>query len=129
MPAYILLVGLPLLGLLGILDLGRGIAAPPAVGGEWTAQFTSAACAAAELRQPALSISQSGTELVVTLNDGRGTTFPATLSDGRLSARNLTATVTGEPGERVLQGRITVAGCTPIAFRAQRQKPSSKGGA
>ena len=39
--AYILLVGLPVLGLVGVLKTGRGVAAPISLDGTWTLQADS----------------------------------------------------------------------------------------
>ena len=121
-----LLVGLPVLGLLGILEAGRGIAAPLAIGGEWNLQFDPAAaggCAngPSSLRQPALNILQSGTEALVIVNDGRATTLQATIAGATVSARSLNATIAGKPGERTLTGAMNFDGCAPVAFRAVRQ--------
>jgi hypothetical protein len=116
------------LGLFGILEVGRGIAAPPSVGGDWVVQFDRAAdCAGASgLRQPGLSISQSGAEALIALNDGRGTTFPATVNGATLAAPALTATIAGKPGERVLEGRMNFDGCGTAVFRAVRQASARK---
>ena len=125
-----LLVGVPVLCLFGILEMGKGIAAPLSIGGEWTVQFDPAAnCASLTyLRQPALSISQSGAGVLITLNDGRSTTFPATITGATLTAASLTASIAGKPGERVLQGKFDFDGCAPVAFRAVRQASAKKGG-
>ena len=125
-----LLVGVPVLGLLGILEAGRGIAAPLSIGGEWTLEFDPAArCASgpAGLRQPALSISQSGTEALITLNDGHATTLEATVHGDNLSAKSLTATISGKPGARTLEGTMNFDGCAPVAFRAVRQASKKRG--
>jgi hypothetical protein len=115
--------------LFGIIEMGKGIAAPLSIGGEWTAQFDPAAdCAGlARLRQPALSISQSGPGALITLNDGRLTTFPATITGASVAAASLTATIAGKPGERVLEGKFNFSGCAPVAFRATRQAQAKKG--
>jgi len=84
--------------------------------------------ALARLRQPALSISQSGRGALITLNDGRSTTFPATLTGATLTAASLTATLAGKPGERVLEGQFDFDGCAPVGFHAIRQAPAKKGG-
>jgi len=119
------------LGLLGILEAGRGIAPPLAVGGEWVVEFGSgsAGCSSglAGLRQPALNISQSGTQAIVTLNDGHATSLNALIDGPDLTAKWLRATIAGKPGERTLQGEMTFAGCAPVAFRAVRQA-ARKGG-
>jgi hypothetical protein len=128
---YLLMVGVPILGLLGILEAGRRITAPPAIGGDWRVAFDPAAnCASgiAGLGQPALSISQSGTEALVTLNDGRGTVFPASLNGATLRAPFLTATIAGKPGQRVLEGRMNIGGCAGVPFRAVRLSRVGKGG-
>ena len=124
-------MGVPVLCLFGILEIGKGITAPPAIGGEWSVQFDPAAnCAGAfaRLRQPALSISQSGPGALIMLNDGRSTPFPATITGGTLTAASLTATIAGKRGERVLEGKFDFDGCAPVAFRAIRREPAKKGG-
>lgn len=122
-------MGIPLLGLLGILEAGRGIAAPPPISGDWTLQFDSAAsCASgpAGLQQPALSISQSGTAALITVNDGHATTLEATLDSATLTAKSpaasITASIAGQLGGRTLEGKMLFDGCGPVAFRALFQK-------
>jgi len=129
--AYILMVGVPILALLGILDVGRGITAPPSIGGDWNLEFDAASiCASglAKVRQPALNISQSGTEALVTVNDGRAAAFPVTIDGNTLRSQTVTATITGKPGQRVLDGKLDIAGCGPVAFHAVRRPPAKKGG-
>jgi len=124
-------VGLPVLCLFGIIEMGKGIAAPLSIGGEWTVQFDPAAnCASglSRLRQPVLSISQSGPGALITLNDGRSTTLAATITGATLAAASLTATIAGKPGEHVLEGKFDFDGCAPVAFRATRQAQAKKGG-
>ena len=130
MAAYLLLVGVPVLGLLGILEAGRGIAAPPSISGDWTLQFDPAAPCAngrASLRQPALSISQSGTGALITVNDGHATTLEASIDGSTLTAKSLTANIAGKPGERTLEGKMHFDGCAPVAFRAVRQATKKRG--
>jgi len=125
-----LLVGVPVLGLLGILEAGRGISAPLSIAGDWTLEFDPAAHCAngpAGLRQPALSISQSGTEVLITVNDGRATALEATVDGVTLTAKSLTATISGKPGERLLEGHMHFDGCAPVAFRAVRQASQKRG--
>jgi hypothetical protein len=129
--AYLVLVGIPVLGLLGILQAGRRVHAPLSIGGDWTVEFAAAeGCAngPAGLRQPALNISQSGTEALITLNDGHATTMEATVDNATLAAKSLTATISGRPGERTLAGQMNLKGCAPVAFRAVRQTPKKGGG-
>ena len=135
MAAYLVLVGVPVLGLLGILEAGRGVSAPLAISGEWTLSFDPAAGCAngpATLRQPALSISQSGTQALITVNDGHATTFEATVNGAAIAAKSpaagIAAGISGKAGERTLQGVMNFNGCPAVAFRAVRQA-SKKGGA
>lgn len=126
---------MPVLGLFGILEAGRSIPAPPAISGDWTLQFDPAAqCVSgpAGLRQPALSISQSGTQALITVNDGHATTLEATIDGATLTAKSpaaaISASIAGKPGARTLEGTLHFDGCPPVAFRAVRQAPK-KGGA
>ena len=76
---YVVLVGIPVLGVLGILQLGQGLAAPRAVSGIWqvTPSVSSLtpsvqlSCPAAfgVVEKPKLVIEQSGPRLVFDLND------------------------------------------------------------
>jgi hypothetical protein len=119
-----LLVGLPVLALMGILEAGRAVAAPLSIRGEWTLEFDSGATCArdlAALKQPALSISQSGPDVIITLNDGHGSTYPATLDGSALHSALLVASISGKYPARVLDGRINLAGCAPAGFHAVRQ--------
>ena len=123
-------MGVPVLGLLGILEAGRGIPAPLSVSGDWTLALDPAAlCAHGPdgLRQPALNISQSGTQALITLNDGHATTLQATIAGATLTARWLTASIVGKPGARTLEGRMSFDGCAPVAFRAVRQAAKRRG--
>lgn len=130
MAAYLLLVGVPVMGLLGILEAGRAIRAPLSVAGEWTLEFDPAARCAngpAGLLQSALNISQSGTQALITLNggnggnDGHAAAQEATVNGAALTAESLTAAISGKPGSRTLEGTMRFSGCAPVAFRAVRQ--------
>jgi hypothetical protein len=126
----VLLVGLPVLGLLGILDAGRSLRAPLSITGEWTVELDAGArCATgpASPRQPALSISQSGTQASITLNDGHAAMFDANVEGAALTAGPLRATIAGQPGARTLEGTMNLAGCGPVAFRAVRQTAKERG--
>lgn len=158
--AYVFLVALPILGLLGILRSGRHLTAPFSVDGVWKIE-------AAANRVPAptcnnflfavanapLSISQSGKELVVSLNGGslnggsktaagtlEGKTITASFASGGNSAPPdcgaqpwmLTATLDPQTEPRTLSGKISVAGCAscvPLEFRATKQPRVAGGGA
>jgi len=128
--AYIFLVGIPILCLFGILELGRGVAAPLSVGGAWSLTFeTNGTCAGVSaLRQPALNVSQSGTEALIMVNDGRGTVFSATVAGSALRGRALDATITGKSADRGLHGLLTVEGCPAVPFRAVRVSATPRKG-
>jgi hypothetical protein len=90
---YILLVGIPLLALSGIVHRGRKLRAPVSVAGDWriAANFSSLAgepCSEplTELHDPILKISQSGSHLVLTLDDPQRIALA-----GRINGELLTA--------------------------------------
>ena len=143
--AYGFLVGLPLLILFGILDTGRALVAPPAIAGEWTIALegTPAAtkCAGPLRTVPqALNISQSGTGVVITLNDAEKTRLTGVLegdhllgSTDRLKASgcdnapalHIDARVIGKRDQRWLQGRFSLSecdSCGTLPFHATRQR-------
>jgi len=90
--AYILLVGLPLFGLAGVLKAGRGLSAPLAVDGVWkldavTAQQETRVCSQPLAAMDSLlTISQSGRELVLTLNKQAAATAAGMIEGADLSA-------------------------------------------
>lgn len=97
---YAALVGIFVLGVLGILRLGHSLQAPASVGGNWTLQLTlppglDPACTLAlpGTDSAVLEISQSGPELVLTLNDANQTTF-----SGQLAGLKINASSKQEPG-------------------------------
>ncbi len=128
-------MGVPVLGLLGILEAGRGIPAPLSIGGEWAlTSDPTVNCAnppGSLQRQLAWSISQSGTQALITLNDGHATTLEATIDGATLTAKSpggaIAATIAGKPGARTLEGTVTLEGCAPGAFKAVRQAPKNRG--
>jgi hypothetical protein len=153
--AYICLVGTPLLGLLGIFRAGQHLTPPVSVGGAWylEANFGSLAGGSgrdllASANQPFLSIDQSGTNLVFTLNNPQKTTLPGIIRGAEITmsredapvsegtgactdprAIQLNAAVGNQGGQRVLTGTLAIQGCAarqPIRFRAVRQ--SGRGG-
>ncbi len=152
--AYACLVGIPLLGLIGIVRAGRRLVAPLSVGGNWNIEADFALWAdkpcgdlLAGARQPALSISQSGDRLVIALNNRQATeligtiraTFlragsedpPASGIDNCSAAQpiGVTATVKNQGEQRTLTGTLrlnTCEACPPVAFRAVRQPAQKK---
>jgi hypothetical protein len=153
--AYICLVGTPLLGLLGILRAGQHLTPPVSVAGSWRLEanfgtLSTGSCRdlLASVTQPFLSILQSGTNLVFSLNNPQKTTLSGTIRGAELSTRRedapvseetgactnpqsiqVNATVSNQSGQRVLTGTLVLQGCAacqPIQFRAVRQ--NGKGG-
>jgi hypothetical protein len=129
---YVLFVGIPLLILIGTLRAGADLSAPSAVSGDWTVEPAPNKCAEplANASQPALSIYQTGSNLLIAFNDPRKTTLAGKLEDGSVTAVSATigghalrleAAVSGKPGHRSLQGRLSFDGsnaCAPVPFRA-----------
>jgi hypothetical protein len=149
--AYIFLVGLPLLGLVGILKSGRSLSAPFSVDGTWKIESSRPAASTcsdffSSVSASPLSISQSGKSLIVTLNGGANATT-GTLDGKLITARfssleksggaqcgegNLTLTATLDPlaEPRTISGTLSVEGCAscaPMQFHAARL-PKSPGG-
>ncbi len=118
---YIVLVSLPLLLLLGTLHAGRALTAPPAVSGEWIIQPGDAR--SGDPLPPALSISQTGPELVITFHDPSKTRFQARVESAHIagsavSGLRLDAVLVAH---RTIEARLFETGCpscTPVSFRA-----------
>jgi hypothetical protein len=155
--AYILLVGLPVVGLLGVLKSGRELTAPISVDGLWQLQADPARLAAlpcgkalAENPETGLAISQSGKNFTLTLSNGpkstasgalEGTTLKASIvpapgwsdaaSCGSGRELSLVATVDPKADPRSLTGKLSVnncPACAPVEFYAVRQAPPVRKG-
>ena len=149
--AYIFLVGLPVLGLVGVLKSGRSLTAPFSVDGTWKMQAndppSDSPCNQffSSLSGSPWSLSQSGKTVVIALGGGSRTTI------GSLEGKTLTAQFTGADGPaecadrsltlsatldpqtepRTLRGTLAAdncAGCS-LEFRAVRQPHSAPGSA
>jgi len=147
--AYIFLVGLPLIGLAGVLRSGRHLAAPISVDGNWKVEASNstktASCAAvATFLSSPVSISQSGRNLVVTFGNGKSV-VPGALEDNSIKTSIpvdgepgtqcgqaiLTAIVDAKSAPRVMTGQLAFLGCpscAPFAFHAVRQPKTGTGG-
>lgn len=150
--SYLLLVALPLLGVVGVLRLGRTLSAPISVGGHWEIQVdagnaVSLLCAQS-LTGPGASftISQSGRsftfnspDLLISSTSGvvEGSSIKAniTLAPGRTQEAGcdkshtltLMARVDSLVNARYLAGVLSVddcSGCVPVEFRAIREEPT-----
>ncbi|HYM78946.1 MAG TPA: hypothetical protein VE377_23435 [Candidatus Dormibacteraeota bacterium] len=151
--AYILLVGLPLVGLAGVLKTGRALNAPISIDGVWkldapASHPVSQSCdqAVSALLASSLLVSQSGKSLALTFNGASKTAFSGELEGRNIKASigpvsgcvneqpvMLAASVDPKSEPKLLTGSLTVsncASCSPVEFRAVRQpRPQSAGGA
>jgi hypothetical protein len=155
--AYIVLVGLPIVGLAGALKSGRTLTAPISVDGAWIlqadpVQLAALPCAKSlvSVQDTTLAISQSGTNFTVSFANWpksigfgkiEGTKLTASLmppdlstnQSGCGSARELSivATVDGKADSRSLLGTFSVndcPSCATVRFHGFRQAPPAKGG-
>ncbi len=155
--AYILLVGLPLLGLAGVLRSGRSLTAPISVDGVWKIEadggrLATLACdQSLSFSSSSVVISQSGKSLVLTFNDSSKTVSSGVLEGKNLKASvvlgrdsssksgcgddqalTLTARVDPSREPRSMTGLLSVKACTscvPVEFHAVRQPRVAGGGA
>ena len=131
---YLLFVGLPLLGVLVALALGRNLSAPAAVHGTW---------ALAIPQQPALqcqafagwngdtqmAISQSGPDLIIVFSDKALTALTGSLTGLSITAATgsgapypiqLTAEIDRQGDPNRMIGSLVAAGCDPrLNFSAE----------
>ena len=88
---YLLLVSPPFLGLIGIIHLGNGIAAPRSFGGEWQLDDASSQAAAQRCsglvfeKQPTLKVSQSGRRAELIFADKAKTKLAVRIDDQRIT--------------------------------------------
>jgi hypothetical protein len=154
---YLFFVGLPLLGLIGVLQLGRGVRATPSIGGKWSVDGRGPLTAAIECRSDdaspgardprrwGLDIAQSGPRLTMVLEDGDKAQLR-----GRLDGAHVVGTTHGKGAPRIevnaevnrtarpeeLAGTVRFAECAEPAtgqtielpFRAVRERPSGAAG-
>jgi hypothetical protein len=146
---YLLLVGIPLLGLLGVLYLGRGMTSSMSVGGRWKVDTqgslaTAAACGNGERSPEAwtIDVSQSGPRLTMLLGSGAKTPLMGNVvgslvdarakqSGGRVVALRAEIDRQAQPG--AMAGTIHFAECpageehrvTAVPFRAVRERPNT----
>jgi hypothetical protein len=143
--SYVLLVGIPLLGVAGVLGAGRRLTAPISIAGSWdlqidpsTNQAQSCVARLGFTRPTILDISQSGRYLTLTLNNQTKVGLQGTLQ-GKTVAANLTspleascgpaglslrAEVDPKDGPRIMSGILSFDGCPSCGsakFQAVRQ--------
>ena len=151
--AYVVLVGLPIVGLLGTLRQGRHLSAPIGMDGNWVLQgkWTDLPCgmSAVPPESAVLNLSQSGPKFELSLPNGLHTEESGTITGTNLKATlslspeaksecspnqsvSLLATLNKDARPRTLEGTMMLEGCTscsPVPFTAVRQKPVVKKGA
>jgi hypothetical protein len=155
--AYILLVALPIVGLVGVLKRGRSLTAPISVDGMWRLQADPVLLAAlpcgktlGENPETALAISQSGRNFTLSFANGPKSTASGVLDGTAIKASfapatewsattgcgagrelSLVATVDTKADPRSLSGVLSVSDCPScgsVAFRAVRLAPAAKKG-
>jgi hypothetical protein len=88
---YLALVTPPFLGLIGIIELGKGLAAPRSIGGEWQLDDASQKEAAAPChdlvfdKQPTLKVSQSGLRAELVFADKAKTVMNVQIDEQRIT--------------------------------------------
>lgn len=128
--AYLVLVALPVLGLVGVLRSGRNLVAPTSVGGPWRIQADSNKLAALPCGMPlatgtdaGFTISQSGKNFTMNFNNSL-----MSVSSGEIQELNVKATIlpsagwakTPGCGQRVLS---LIATLDPKASPHSRRNP------
>lgn len=142
---YLVLVGLPILGVLGILRAGQELTAPRSVSGTWVAETSfgadsAGACWLTRLGADRLAmvVSQSGSSLEVVLQGQRPLSLLGTIQRDRLNLRSegqfptasgaaaiALEALLGDDEPQHLTGVID-GGCGPAALQASR--PAAAGG-
>lgn len=145
---YLLLVGPPFLGLVGILELGKRLTPPRSIGGEWQLDDSSRQEAAAPChgivfdKQPTLKVSQSGLRAEVLFADRAKTAIDVEIDGQRLSGGARTAGAgscdqpltfeavldkTGPEPRMIgtLERRGCPSGCPAAHVRAARRPPTT----
>lgn len=129
---YLLMVGIPLLGVLVILQLGTRLKAPVSVRGEWKLEISgSRDCllSGQPAEAPVLKISQSGPDLQLDFSSQPGEKLASKLdgqtlrtvgTDGETTLA-LVATINRDSEPDRLEADITAPGCpAPVHFSATR---------
>lgn len=137
--SYVLMTVIPLLGVLGLLQAGSRLQAPPAIGGEWALEITtSPACEGALtwLQPPTLSVSQSGRILHITLNDASHTMLTGRLDEGYRVVRagsndqeghvSLQVDIDRSVNPEQLSGALSVGGCLDLQRISGTRLPHSE---
>jgi hypothetical protein len=130
---YVAFVGLPMLGLVGVLNGGKSLKPPPSVDGKWQVDVQPGApgdCApVASGKHETMEISQSGSRLTLKLADA---SMHGKIQENHVSGEEKAVKLDAQvdPNAGTLDGKLDVQSCgKQLAFKAKRdpnQKP--KGG-
>jgi hypothetical protein len=145
---YFFLIGAPVLGILGLLRMGRDLTPPVSIKGAWTVKLDpqppgDQACEESRLfDDTTLTISQSGSHLLLKFNDKKGTALDGQIGDsnvmaegrhhsaagadeqGGTAAISMRATLERQTGPGSLRGELILNGCAPgvrVPFTATRK--------
>lgn len=133
---YLVLVGIPIVGVLGLLRLGSNIVPPISVGGVWRLELASSALAETDCArlfdadvQPLLTISQSGMYLTMELNTIEKLRFKGTLSESAIATIQnesetviFQAVVDHQSSPHTLTGAVSLPACNlSLPFTGFRQ--------
>ncbi len=131
---YLLFVGLPLLGVLGALGIGRNLGAPAAVHGTWALAIPLQPALECQVfagwnGETQMAISQSGPNLIIVFSDKplpgltgslTGLSISAATGSGAAPQLQLTAEVERQGDPDRLLGSLQASGCDqPLDFRAE----------
>jgi len=116
---YLVLVGLPLLGIVGLLQVGHSLSAPVSLAGKWDAQLAPAQpqdsapeAGLFHAGSTTVSITQSGPSLRLTFDSAPNTIFEGSIRDLTINASALDRGVGATTNSSNFTG-------TPVAFRAR----------
>lgn len=140
---YLVLVGLPFLGIAGVLHLGEKATSPPAVAGLWQLEAdlkanagTPCANRLSHFQKPDMLIAQSGVFLEISLHNERtdhligrleGTSFsaeakPSLFGGDIFDLLRISGSLSDVEGQKVLRGWISMPRqieCVPVPFLAR----------
>lgn len=145
---YLVLVGVPVVGIYGIVCLGQNLKPPMSVSGEWAVVLTPRTadgllCKGFSSESLILKITQTGPHLALTLNDPSATRLSGEVNLETLTAKSveqieptpgvtspiqLHANIHRQPGLDRLSGTFTSGNCPELSFTATRRQKSAGGG-
>jgi hypothetical protein len=111
--SYLIFVGIPVLGILGLLQIGKTATAPASVGGVWNLTIVRDAwdCESAPIKTQVMQISQSGRFIVITLGN-QSSTLTGEIKELAISASGNSIDTRKDPFEIQLNGTLDPATTT-----------------